>query len=124
VSGGCEVSADQTPAIDWDTHEPTGAVHRAAIVLSSADSVDATCYGWVPQAHEALSVALNVPQMASAIIDHLNTDTLSDDSETLVCGGCGHVLVTGDPDDDRDPQAEHATHHAALLRAAILGADS
>jgi len=61
--------------------------------------------------------------MASAFVDHLGTDTLSGDPETLVCA-CGHVLVTGDPDDDRDPQAEHATHHAALIRTALLGADS
>lgn len=72
---------------------------------------------------EGMVAALDVPQMAAAIVDHLGTDTLSDDSETLVCA-CGHVLATGDPDDDRDPQAEHATHHAALIRTALLGADS
>lgn len=72
----------------------------------------------------ALGAALDVPQMASAVVDHLNTDTLPGDSETLVCAGCGHVLVTGDPDDDRDPQAEHATHHATLIRAHLLGGAS
>jgi hypothetical protein len=75
------------------------------------------------QARAALAAALDVPQMASAIVDHLLTDTLSGDSETLVCGGCGHALGTGDPDDDRNPQAEHASHHAALIRAAMLGTD-
>jgi hypothetical protein len=74
-------------------------------------------------ARDFLAAALNVPQMAAVIVDHLNTDTLEGDSETLVCA-CGHVLVTGDPDDDRDPQAEHATHHAALIRAALIGEDS
>lgn len=67
-----------------------------------------------------LALGLDVPQMAAAIVDHLLTDTLEGDSETLVCA-CGHVLVTGDLDDDRDPQAEHATHHAALIRAALIG---
>lgn len=75
-------------------------------------------------ARQVLKHALDVPQMAATIVDHLNTDTLESDSETLVCGGCGHVLVTGDPDDDRDPQAEHATHHAALIRAALIGEGS
>lgn len=109
--------------IDWDTYEPTRAVRAASMTLFTADAVEAMCFGWVPQAREALSVALDVEEMAAAMVDHLGTDTLSDDSETLVCA-CGHVLATGDPDDDRDPQAEHATHHAALIRTAVLGADS
>lgn len=79
---------------------------------------------WADATRPILSAALDVPQMAATIVDHLGTDTLEGDSETLVCGGCGHVLVTGDPDDDRDPQAEHATHHAALIRAALIGEDS
>jgi hypothetical protein len=113
--------ARMVPAAESSAPEVTAAVRRAANALAGP---------WRPEfiepgdlARVALTAALDVPQMASAIVDHLLTDTLSGDSETLVCGGCGHVLVTGDPDDDRNPQAEHATHHAALIRTALLGPD-
>lgn len=100
---------------------PAAAVLAAAEALRAASGVT---FPWAMSVTpQMLRAALGVPQMASAIVDHLNTDTLPGDSETLVCARCGHVLVTGDPDDDRDPQAEHATHHAALIRAALLGSD-
>lgn len=46
------------------TDEPTEAVRQAALVLSSADTTEATCYGWVPQAHAALDAALIVDEVA------------------------------------------------------------
>lgn len=111
----------------------TGSEVTAAIERAGEAVKETVCTAWpayvsdrmaVRIARDGLAAALDVPQMAAAIVDHLGTDTLSGDSETLVCGGCGHVLVTGDPDDDRDPQAEHATHHATLIRAALIGEDS
>jgi hypothetical protein len=102
------------------TTETTPAIERTARHLNTLHRTDDVA----ARRREAIIAGralLDVPRMASAIVEHLLTDTLDGDSETLVCGGCGHVLVTGDPDDDRDPQAEHATHHAALIRAHLLG---
>jgi len=56
------------------TDEPTDAVRKAADVLFAADSTDAVCYGWVPQARDALTAALDVVDLGSvaekAIRDH------------------------------------------------------
>lgn len=52
----------------WDDgRKPTRAVAAAALLLGDADTIDASCYGWVPQAHAALAAALAVEEMARAI---------------------------------------------------------
>jgi hypothetical protein len=91
--------------IDWDTYEPTRAVRAASMTLFTADAVEAMCFGWVPQAREALSVALDIEEMARAI------------------------HASDFPDDDWDQEVhtglrDECLKNARAVRAAILGADS
>ena len=96
--------------IDWDTYEPTKAVRKASDVLFSADSTDAMCFGWVPQAREALDAALNVEEMARVMWEahwkHVN--------------GEPHGVWADCP----DFIAGNYRAMAAALRAAILGGAS
>lgn len=93
--------------IDWDTYEPTAAVRKAAILLSSADSVEATCFGWVPQAHEALATALDVEEMAEVIF--------RSDYEAY------RSMAWAEQD---EITKEEYRLNARALRTALLGADS
>jgi hypothetical protein len=89
--------------------DATRAVTAAALVLGDADTTDATCYGWygwVPQAHAALKVALDVDEMARAI-------------DPRAFGP-----ITPGSSVSRYARAQQVAHEkATAVRAAILGED-
>lgn len=115
------MSAETTP-IDWDTHKPSRAVQRAAMVLFQADTVDAVCFGWVPQAHEAISVALDAADLPGLMGKHRTwTERWSGSNERQYVCICGEPLPV-----KRDvllaPLARaQANHQRDAIRAALLG---
>jgi hypothetical protein len=105
--------------IDWDTYEPTRAVRAASMTLFTADAVEAACFGWVPQAREALSVALDVEEMAAVMADHPDVWA---SASGWKCAGCSRLVPGRVRSELRE--AAKQKHQAAALRAAILGTTS
>jgi hypothetical protein len=108
------MSAEATPAINWDTHEPTEAVHKASIVMFTADPVDATCFGWVPQAHEALATALGAIDIPSLLGEHWNW-WFPNHVATCMCG----TVLDAEPGQAVYPALHR--HQNDLIHTAILG---
>lgn len=107
---------------------PTQGVRRAALALSQEDSVDATCYGWVPQARRALVAAMNPAPIAGTIEVHgrLTPQTedgpeqdgsvILDDDTVWLCNACNQYVGTG-----KDFEVIAATHQAHMVRLLIAG---
>lgn len=112
---------------DLTVHNPTAGVQRAALRLSQADTTDATCYGWVPQAKDALGVAVRVVEVRQAILLHgalqPDGDVEADGSVVLdsqtewTCNECQEVVGTGD-----DFDGIVSMHQAHMVRLVIVGA--
>lgn len=115
------MSAETTSAIDWDTYEPTEALRKAAMVLYAADTVEAMCFGWVPQAHGALAAALDAADLFQILAEHAEWQSYGKDGHGLRCS-CGADL--GEHPLSKPAYDVQHEHQAAVIRAAILGADS
>jgi hypothetical protein len=112
---------------DLTVHNPTAGVQRAALVLAQADTTEAVCYGWVPQAKEALAVGVRVVEVRQAILVHgaLQPDSEPEEDGSVVlysgtqwiCNECQEVVGTGD-----DFDSVVSMHQAHMVRLAIVGA--